>query len=247
MCLKWMWLPFRTRIGAPSRGKEPRDEFLLRSIKVQKFKTDGTIDYEKAGITALAASEYPLFYMAYKFYPPAILIGRAVADDDYDGFCLINQVEVRKYIPSDKTGFRLAPGTWQAFCALLAKIAHAYAVAELGMKAFRPALTGFIRGANLRIFEWIGGQIEVPPKTNSLHEIGLRMEVANGRHYAVVGLRLFSCLGAPQYDIVVGELQPSFDQFALLQKPLYTIDIKAPIPTGELVPLITPGVGRTWR
>jgi len=44
----------------------------------------------------------------------------------------INEEEFRKYAPGDKDGFRIAPMNPDAYARMLAKIAHAYAVAELG-------------------------------------------------------------------------------------------------------------------
>ncbi len=58
----------------------------------------------------------------------------------------------------------------------------------------------------------------------------------------MVGLRLFSFMGSPRYHIVVGELSRALDQLPFLKQPLYTIDVKAPLPLGDLVP-VGQGIG----
>jgi hypothetical protein len=63
----------------------------------------------------------------------------------------------------------------QQFARFLAKIAHSYAVAQLGLTGFRPFLTDLILGRNLeRGPEFIGGQREIPqPASGVLHELSL--------------------------------------------------------------------------
>lgn len=100
------------------------------------------------------------------------------------------------------------------FCQILAKIAHAFATAEL-RDGFKPLLTSFIRRrfekeeAFLNCYDWIGGfhasQFKTPPPTDFLHEIGYGFHDVGERSFVVVRLRLFSNLAAPVYFIVVGE------------------------------------------
>jgi hypothetical protein len=238
--LQEVWRPFRSRIGAPTRGKDKNDGFSLKRMKVTSFDTAAnSITYEKVSADKVAAEEYPFYYFAYKFLPPAVLSARGAEDDLCESFLLINDEEFRKHCPTDKDGFRIAPGRPEAFCAMLAKIAHSYAIAELGFEAFNPRVAWFIRGADARILYWLGSDQIIPPPSEALHEIGLRKETFNGIDYAVVSLRLFCPFGTPRYDIVVGELEPGHKESSLLQKPLHAIHVKTAIPFPHLVPVVT--------
>src|SRR5262245_60302076 len=148
--------------------------------------------------------------------------------------------------PGDKDGFRIAPMNPDAYARMLAKIAHAYAVAELGESAFWPKLRRFIRGRPMKALQWIGGDLAVPKPEHRLHDIQWRIQRTGPTNYLVVSLRLFSFIGSPQYHVVVGELARPLDQLPFLEQPLYTIDIQAPVPIPKLVP-IEDRLGGTWN
>lgn len=94
---------------------------------------------------------------------------------------------------------------------MFAKIAHAYTVAEFGIKSFKPLLTNLILGRDKAPLHYIGclGD-DLPPKENDFHRVTAfhadldRNQVK--RRFSVINLRLFANLGAPQYHIVSGEL-----------------------------------------
>jgi len=202
-----MWWPFRTHIGAPTRGKERPDEFLLRKIRIKSISDESVISYDQAGEHPVAPTDYPIFFYTEKFRPPGLLSGRPPEDDlNYEGFCLIDEASWRKFAPQDKDGFRLGPGAPEALCRMLAKIGHSYAVAELGFEVFQPCLTPFIRGVHINCLQWIGCDEQIPPTSVSLHEIGLETSLVRGRGALIVSLRLFACLGTPVYRMIVGEL-----------------------------------------
>jgi hypothetical protein len=98
------------------------------------------------------------------------------------------------------------------FAQLLAKTAHAFAVAELGTSGFAPLLPEAILknpdlwgASGLEEMEALIGGLPDQPPSDVLHEIGWNTIEAGGKRYAVVVLRLFANLGAPVYLIVVGE------------------------------------------
>ena len=90
-----------------------------------------------------------------------------------------------------------------ALCRVLAKTAHSYAVAELGLGGFSPLLLPLILGdgADPGRYRYVGGQLHTSPPGTSLHEIGFEDGDAG---YLVVKIRLFASLGAPVYRVVVG-------------------------------------------
>jgi hypothetical protein len=90
---------------------------------------------------------------------------------------------------------------------MLAKIAHSYAVAELGMDGFNPILNNLIRGLpTLHMAQFVGGNFLPEPKSTDLHEISIKLSNRiDGRGFWVVRVRLFADLDMPAYYIVAGE------------------------------------------
>ena len=100
----------------------------------------------------------------------------------------------------------------QYFARMLAKIAHAYAVAEIGADKFTPLLLDQILGTRApRIGHLFGSERFNKPATKELHELSWDKEtLSDGRAFYVVKIRLFACYGAPTHRVVVGEvLEPS--------------------------------------
>jgi hypothetical protein len=97
----------------------------------------------------------------------------------------------------------------EEFGLFLAKIAHAYATARLGIGSFIPFLTSAIRRERpMYLARYVGraGSVPIEP-TDSLHVLqeGL-CDLPNGRRLVLVRVRLFANQPIfPAYDIVVGE------------------------------------------
>jgi len=128
----------------------------------------------------------------------------------------------------------MAPMNIDAYCRMLAKIAHSYAVAELGYKSFEPVLARFIRGQPLEnAWHWIGSDTALPPAEQHLHDIQWCVPTIGETIYVMVSLRLFSFVGSPRYHIIVGRLTRPVDQLPYLQQPLYTIDVKTTLHLDE--------------
>lgn len=108
-------------------------------------------------------------------------------------------------VPTGKTD-------WDRFARMMAKIAHAFATAELGHGNFEPFLVPAIAGrADFPIQLVVGGDPSVTHnmkaaelKTASRHNLSLTSEVHHGRNYYVVRVQLFGDLGWPRYACVVG-------------------------------------------
>ncbi len=207
VCLRHLWWPLRTQLGLPTRGKRPPKNFNLRRVKVTGEYSDGRLDCVLVSDIKVTPEEFPFVYTALKLPPPAILVGRnPVEDVNYKVWCAFSEEEFKKYSLGDKHGTIIAPIEPETFCRFLAKISHAYAVAELGFGAFRPVLAEFIIGNPLRALEWIGGEAGEHDATANLHEISWKIQTVDSRVFVVVELRLFACLGSPKYTIVVGEI-----------------------------------------
>jgi hypothetical protein len=239
VCLRHMWWPFRTKVGVPTRNKRQiPTAFRLERLGRPSIIKDGHIEPGSRVVETLPAKDFPLFYCTYAFQRPGILTGRAQQDDTHTGLILVDTQQANKQI-NPMEGFSFS-GNVLAFCKLLGKIAHGYAVAELGVDAFTPALTLSLRkkATNFRLTNWIGSTNESSGPPTSLHEIELRLVEVGSAKYVVVHIRLFASLPTPRYEVVVGELKPSFDQLSLFEKPLYRIEMKSPLPVGEMAPVV---------
>jgi hypothetical protein len=82
------------------------------------------------------------------------------------------------------------------FCLMIAKVAHAFAVAQLGLGAFRPLLPGIIMTGNPENrAEYLGGLPNTVSPAEDLHEASFMFAVR--RDVIGVYVRLLSCLGTP--------------------------------------------------
>jgi len=97
----------------------------------------------------------------------------------------------------------------QQFSRVLAKIAHAYAVAKLGIDGFEPFLVDLIHQRNVvRAPELVGSEPEIPPPTSGVvHEL----DFIGDNNFVVVRIRLFASSsidgahGFPVYLVVAGQ------------------------------------------
>jgi hypothetical protein len=98
------------------------------------------------------------------------------------------------------------------FAHLLAKIAHSYACAVIGLERMRPTLTEFVRtdfpadSDDTSCYRWVGGSPILEQATENLHEIGVTAVGYESLIYVAVRIRLFASLGAPTYYVIPGYL-----------------------------------------
>jgi hypothetical protein len=97
-----------------------------------------------------------------------------------------------------------------SFGRLLAKIGHAYAVAEYGLDSFEPLLLDLILGRDDKIAYLVGGSrdpLPDPPVVKGgqfRHHQQLGIYTMAARHFLCARLQLFSVIGLPVYWVVVG-------------------------------------------
>jgi HNH endonuclease len=204
---KAMWDYTRVQHGLPSRRPEKRP---------QHFEME-TTDGAKRDIPV---SDLPPVIISFAFRPAGILLGLPPCDKPHD-------VELRLYyLAAAKRGFSeirqrhgdgrisLNSGEFDpiSFARFLAKVAHAFAVGELGADGFRPMLRQLILGRQSQFaFHYIGGGTGDEPPSTRLHElsIGRRKQVLSvgetAQDLLVVRLRFFARYGLPAYYAVVGE------------------------------------------
>lgn len=97
-----------------------------------------------------------------------------------------------------------------SFARMLAKIAHAAAVAEIGIESFQPLLNDLILREDVEPSSLIGtfAHFEEPSGKHFTHAIACVECTARGTRYLASKIRLFSDLGAPSYLALVGILDP---------------------------------------
>jgi hypothetical protein len=93
------------------------------------------------------------------------------------------------------------------YAQFLAKMAYSYAVAKLGDGTFWPLILDLVLGKTMWFRHWVGGEPQAPPADeNEIHQISHHIRTVGDHKYIVVRIRLFSFLGTPVYDVVVGEI-----------------------------------------
>jgi hypothetical protein len=123
---------------------------------------------------------------------------------------------------------RLAAGEirfdMDAFARMLAKIAHSYAVAELGLDGIDPELPDLILGKNSDLASYLIGASPhyFPARRDRLsHQISLGLLPHGERQLVCVHIRLFATHNTPAYLVIAGELitsrQDLLERFELLR------------------------------
>lgn len=113
---------------------------------------------------------------------------------------------------------------WQ-FGRMLAKIAHSYAVARLGIENFKPLLTDIIKGKVQNLAVLIGTETKHQDAGAHMHDLflySLRMKEASDSLYVAADVRLFADHNLPKYRVVVGILNEGCTVNTLTEKPRYT-------------------------
>jgi hypothetical protein len=100
-----------------------------------------------------------------------------------------------------------------AFAIMLAKIAHGYAVYEVGLDGFIPLLPSIIRGEDQAVFHYVGGTHSPMPTYIQTPTNGRRYQIApfqcenGGQQYLCAQIRLFATVRplTPVYTVVFGQ------------------------------------------
>jgi hypothetical protein len=105
---------------------------------------------------------------------------------------------------------------------LIGKIAHAFAVAELGRNFFTPVLLNLIRGDQPMFADhFVGSGMVNDPPIPHLHELSFAPPIDQGNsELIVVRVRLFASLDMPTHYAVVGECPKNawHDAYAMRQR-----------------------------
>lgn len=162
-------------------------------------------------------SIYPLLVSIPYLPPPAILVPGSDRSDkiSYNDYTidfatpelvgLLQEIYEVRYFSIDAGTVRI-----DKLGRMIAKIAHTYVTAELGLGNFRPLLLDVIKNRSDYPTYLVGGvPDELPPSADNMHELSFRGIPVGDRMLLVVGVRLFANLGFPGYICVAGEVSPA--------------------------------------
>ena len=140
-------------------------------------------------------------------FPPCL---RLREPDDSDKFQYVSMVvdpsAFARLAKRGITSFHTPTFSLPDMCRFLAKIAHCYAVADLGLDIFTPTLTDLILGHSEEYAELIGGPKYQPTAgSHSLWELHHAFPFRDGKPVLVTRFRIFGAWDAPAYEIVAGE------------------------------------------
>jgi hypothetical protein len=199
--------PTRKHHDIRERGRKP----ILKG----NFKVFRTVDGQDLSLPMPIKDHPTVLFLPY-LAPPAIVTGRPKWLHGLVGITLINinadpQMLKRLRI----TAFSTPVFDSILFAQLLAKIAHAFAAAELLLENFDPVLLDFIEfeipaGSTSDIRDYfVGGHMVAVPPTPYLHELALGLAATKDQTFLVAKIRLFAFLGAPVYYVAVGTVLES--------------------------------------
>jgi hypothetical protein len=200
-CAGRLFAPIRAQLNFPSK----------RTLKARLKKFTMTFDGVRRKVHQ---DDYPGIVISFVNGLPGILTG-ATPSDNYSGGISIATLPLfgerlnRLKAKSQAREVSFNPEFHiDHLGRMLAKIAHGYAVGELGYGSFRPLLLDIILGRQpLYISHYVGGlRDQEIPQGSDLHEIEIdNTDLGKGR-YVVVRIQLFADRKLPEYYVVAGEL-----------------------------------------
>jgi hypothetical protein len=210
---------FRARIDAPTRNRKDRPTHQdLRFVEVDGFGQQ----IRDLGSRSFAIDDAPLNLSVWQLAPPRIL-GEQRAEQEHTGrpWVSIAQSKSQKSLAmrlarevaeesgAEHVAVRVDSINREDFLRFLVKTAHAYAVFEKGLEAFRPLTTDLILGRDDDLAQYIGGGPVNPAYESSpanMTELALGV-VTDGpaAGYTAVYIRLYPMLGTPPHVVIVGE------------------------------------------
>jgi hypothetical protein len=128
-CLRPMLGPLRIRLNLPTRHPKERPE----KVDLELHHNDG-----RREMKTIPATEYPRFFPGFRWPEPGLVRGLPPSDT-FEGELIVrfNDEELKRHMIASAK-LKLFAVNVDAFARMLAKIAHAYAVAQLGIGGFDP-------------------------------------------------------------------------------------------------------------
>ena len=207
-CLRTMYGPLRLLYDLPTRRPKKRPKSLPLKVKYSPEEDE----WQKVMV---AQDQYPFLVAFPYFEAPGIFSGEPPSKSKgaktnrlwiRGGSPYYSFDELLPKITSDLQAYSIFPESKSdipAFCKMISKIAHSYAIAKLGIEGFLPLLNPIIISDQLdHCMHYIGSLNSDEPPRDMLHELGF-VDFRN-INAIFVRIRLLSKLGTPTYVIAVG-------------------------------------------
>ncbi|WP_155936717.1 hypothetical protein [Mesorhizobium ciceri] len=207
---------FRAMVESPTRNKRDRPNMVTLEFVEVNDKGQAIRDLSSQ---VIPLSEAPLILNLWQSPPPRML---RVPDDPPDGegraWHYIEKkiadpilAAIASVAGARNVGIKLGRVNRLHYLRTLAKIAHAYAAAELGPDAFKPFLTEIILKRSDDVGRYVGdmaGVASLEGPTGHDYKITLGEvpeEAGFGKGIIVVFMQFWADLGSPPHLVVVGE------------------------------------------
>lgn len=190
---------FRRRIGVRARNRDRKR--WPTEVGFEVIRENESIERK-----VIAAGEFPRILFLPKLPPPDILKS-GLSEAVPEMWIMYHKKDVAEAKAHGGKGFAAGRYDMSVFCRTIAKIAHSYALAELGpsFSCYRPLLTDLIRFGTGDPRAFVGGDMVEPPPQPFMYNVGYFTQRDSEREYACVFVRLFSFMAAPLYQAAVGE------------------------------------------
>lgn len=193
----------REKFSSPTRHRSRRTGMSRRNLA----RLDDNGEWVGAGTLEVPVDQLPAICIFPQLNAPRIF-APPEADGGWSGTFWLWQEHVAVPSPiapkTDGASIHIGKVNPQLFARFLAKIAHGYAVAYLGVDGFAPFLPEVILDESSDPFLYVGGYSEPPANEAALHSVEHGYAVLGGTKFVLVRIRLFASLGAPEYVVVAG-------------------------------------------
>jgi hypothetical protein len=195
----------RLRLDFKSKRPKDRPESLPFTIKSK----DGV-----ARVVQIPANRVPKYWFAYiTETSPGIFVGRK--PDEPARAAVYSMFDTQDFAALSDLGDQISvpgAGDGRDLARLLAKIAHAAAIAEYGIEAFEPWLPNFILGKdNCTLHYYVAGHENKNTDQKGIHSISLGTWKSDGVHIGA-RIRLFGRWGTPDYEVAVGRFKQACNE-----------------------------------
>lgn len=190
---------YRAYVGL---SKSKKKQETVRVIFLDKDKNEIEVDLSK--------SEAPVGLSLPVFHPADFLKRRRRSESDLRGAwsAILNWNFEHQSKTHGRFGFQVVDLKPGHFARMIAKIAHAYAVAEFGLGTFAPLLTNMIRTGREDYRTLIGSDLmeESRPTRDGFHVMGHSWILRDGFVWPIIHIQLFAEYRTPTYHALVGPI-----------------------------------------
>ena len=218
-CLRKMFLNLRLRYGITTRNPEDRPT----EYPVKVHHSDGTSSDMLVPLPGLPSSAWTVPYFDTL---PKALLGEEMGTTTTFRMMMSCTLEDTRQLAKNSGGQSISFGETDThlFFRMLAKIAHSFAYALLGINGFQPYLQELILTGKGNVGYFIGCEPRQEGDDWLLHRLELCEFTTRKARFLTVRMNLLSFLGIPRYVVVVGE--SIGDKYRLLETRCYADTIE---------------------